>query len=280
MERPAVEAWNGLKGWAKRRLPLPIRIAGRMARATIQPYRRFDSSAYWRSRASCPGQQAVMWDDRFTQLVRERQELVIRPFIETLPPQARVLDIGCGIGVLARMMIRLRDDIDIDAVDFEEMIRVARTYPDQPRIHYCCGSAEEYFAGERIYDFVLSGATYSMIWDIGHLRQALINAFRMTADFGTILLIDPIHRWKYLARARIGTSVIIKLARDHGFRLTGRSGMIFWPFRDWLIESNMADELLRRRFALGEKLLDVFGRRYWSDYKILVFQRYSPRSFS
>jgi hypothetical protein len=99
----------------------------------------------------------------------------------------------------------------------------------------------------------------------------------MTADHGTILLIDPIHRWKYLARARISTSFIIKLATDHGFQLTSRSGMIFWPFRDWLIESNMSDELLRRSFAIGEKLLGQFGTRFWSDYKILVFQRSSPR---
>ena len=280
MERPTLEVRNGLKGWAKRRLPLPIWIAGRMVLATIQPYRRFDSSAYWRSRAACPGQQAVMWGERFTQLVRERQELAIRPFIEALPAQARVLDIGCGIGVLARMMTRLRDDIDIDAVDFEEMIQVARTYPDQPRIHYFCESAEKYSVGERVYDLILSAGCYSSIQDIDHLHQALINAFRMAADLGTILLVDPIHRWKYLARARISPSAIIRLARDHGFRLTRRSGMIFWPFRDWLIESNMEDELLRRRFALGEILLSVFGTRYWSDYKILVFQRDSPGEIS
>jgi 2-polyprenyl-3-methyl-5-hydroxy-6-metoxy-1,4-benzoquinol methylase len=277
MEQSAVAVWNGVKGWLKRRLPLPIWIAARMIRATIEPYRESDSSAYWRSRAARPGQRAVMWDERVTQLVRERQELVIRPFIEALRPQARVLDIGCGIGILARIITRLRDDINVDAVDFEEMIQVARTYPDQPRIRYFSQAAEEYFPGERIYDLILSAGCYSAINDIEHLRQALINAFKMTADYGTILLIDPIHRWKYLARARISPSSIIKLANGHGFRLTRRSGMIFWPFREWLIESNMDDELLRRRFALGENLLRALGTRYWSDYKILVFQRTSPR---
>jgi 2-polyprenyl-3-methyl-5-hydroxy-6-metoxy-1,4-benzoquinol methylase len=58
-----------------------------------------------------------MWDERLTRLVRERQELVIRQFIEALLPQARVLDIGCGTGVLARRITGLRDDIDVDAVD-------------------------------------------------------------------------------------------------------------------------------------------------------------------
>jgi hypothetical protein len=161
------------------------------------------------------------------------------------------------------------------------MIRVARTYPDQPRLHYFCGAAEEYFPGERIYDLVFSAGCYSAITNIDHLRQALISAFRMSTDLGTILLIDPIHRWKYLARARarVSTSFIIKLARDHGFRLTHRSGMVFWPFREGLYESKIEDELLRRRFALGEKLLGIFGRRYWSDYKILVFQRSPPREF-
>jgi SAM-dependent methyltransferase len=246
MERPAVEGGNGLKRWLKR----------------------------------CPGQRAVMWDERYTQLVRERQELVIRPFIEALPAQARVLDIGCGTGVLARMITRLRDDVYVDAVDFAEMIEVARTYPDQPRIHYLCKSAEEYSSGEGTYDLILSAGCYSSIRDIDHLRRALINAFRMTADLGTILVIDPIHRWKYLARARVSPSFIIKLANDHGFRLTRRSGMIFWPFREWLIELKIEDELLRRRFALGEKLLGIFGTPYWSDYKILVFQRSSFRKIS
>jgi hypothetical protein len=176
------------------------------------------------------------------------------------------------------MITRLRDDINVDAVDFQEMIQVAQTYPPHPRIRYFCQAAEEYFSGERTYDFVLSAGCYSSIRNIDHLRRALINAFRMTADCGTILLIDPIHLWKYLVRARISTSFITKLASDHGFRLTRRSGMIFWPFRDWLIESNMEDEVLRRRFAFGEKLLSVLGARCWSDYKILVFQRSSLAS--
>jgi SAM-dependent methyltransferase len=278
MEQPAAAVRNWLKGSLKGRVPALAWIAGRIIWTTIEPYWKPDPSAYWRSRAGCPGQYAVMWDERFTQLVRERQELVIRPFIEALPPQARVLDIGCGIGVVARMITRLRADVNVDAVDLtEEMIEIARTYPDQPRVHYFCKSAEEYFGGERIYDLIVSVASYSMIINMNHLRRALINAFRMTTDRGTILLLDPFHRWKYLARARISTSFIIKLAREHGFRLTHRSGIIFWPFRDWLIESNMTDQSLRRRFALGEKLLEKFGTRYWSDYKILGFQRSSPR---
>ena len=106
----------------------------------------------------------------------------VGPFIEAPPSHARVLDIGCGIGVLARMITRLRDEINVDAVDFEEMIQVARTYPNQPRIRYFCQAAEQYFPSERIYDLTLSAGCYSAIKNIDNLREALINAFKMTAD--------------------------------------------------------------------------------------------------
>jgi hypothetical protein len=74
---------------------------------------------------SLPGHRAVMWNEPCMQLVRERQELVIRPFIEALPPEARGLEIGCGIGIVAPMITCVRDDIKAGAVDFEEMVQVA-----------------------------------------------------------------------------------------------------------------------------------------------------------
>jgi hypothetical protein len=51
----------------------------------------------------------------------------------------------------------------VDAVDFQEMIDVARRERPSDRIHYMAGSAETYFDAEAGYDLVLSSTSFSAI---------------------------------------------------------------------------------------------------------------------
>jgi hypothetical protein len=58
-----------------------------------------------------------------------------------------------------------------------------------------------------------------------------------------------------------------------GIRVLEKSGVLFWPFREWLAGSSMDDEILEKRFIMGEKILRMLGNHFWSDYKILVFKK-------
>lgn len=232
--------------------------------------------AYWRQRASWSGQCAVMWREPYARLLRERQREILQPFVQALPSEARVLDVGCGIGVVARMLAEMRDDIIIDAVDIEEMVTRAKEYPGSHRINYVVGDICEFCAGEGVYDLVVSSAAYSAMRDASSVRRALELGFMMAGDRGVVLLMDPFHRWKYLAhppRARMGADEIIPFAEDHGFHLTQRQGFVFWPFRDWLAESDMQQVKRSRYFSIGERLIALFPTDFWADYKVLAFQR-------
>lgn len=239
-------------------------------------YRDYDSSAYWRKRASSPGQAAVLWrNQEYNNLYRADQRLIIESWVEPLRSGAAVLDIGCGVGVVAGMLRSIRSDIAIDAVDFEEMIAVAREAQPAQDIHYIASSAEEYDGDGKVYDLIISSACYSAIRNIDHLRKALDNGVHMLAPGGTLLLIDPFHRWNYLARAKFATRDVVAHLGPQGMALVEKSGVLFWPYRERLANSDWKGAQLEAKFRRGEKLLKMLGQHFWADYKVLAFRKQS-----
>lgn len=237
-------------------------------------YRNYDSAAYWKGRAGAPSQAAVLWKNQeYNDLYRLVQRRILERHLAPLPQQARVLDIGCGIGVVSRMIIALRSDLKVDAVDFPEMIRVARSNFVHESLHYVESSAEEYHAGEAIYDAIISSACYSAIRDIGRLEKAMVLGATMLKPGGVMIMIDPFHRWNFLARAKYATRDVVRLLTPHGLVLEEKSGVLFWPFREWLANSGKTGAELRARFEQGERLLRWLGAHFWGDYKILVFRK-------
>lgn len=235
-------------------------------------YRQYDAEAYWRQRAAEKGQARVLWrNEVYNALFREAQQQILERFLPSDPQNFRVLDIGCGIGIVAKMIDR--PGIRIDAVDFEEMIAVAGQENSSKRITYIPGSAESYCPKDRQYDLIVSSACFSAIRDIAKLETALDNAAAICAPRGRILMIDPFHRWNFLARAKYNSSQVVSHMEQHGFELLRKSGVLFWPYREWLANAEMPEPLLRKRFARGENLLKLLGRHFWADYKVLLFGR-------
>lgn len=262
-----------MKQLLRRFVPAPLlNVLKRFRRAVI--YHNYDSSLYWRDRAVNDESSKVLWkNEGYNRLYRLEQRTIIKPFLTALKNDPLVLDIGCGIGVVARMLVELRSDVSVDAVDFAEMIAVAQKENPSNRITYISSSAEEYRDPGKKYDFIISSACFSAIRDIAKLEEAIGNSVSMLAEGGTILMIDPFHRWNYLARAKYNSRQVINLMQGLNCELTHQSGVLFWPYRDWLANSSLNGEQLEHRFKQGERLLSIMGKHYWADYKILAFRK-------
>jgi len=122
---------------------------------------------------SSSGQSRVLWEnEEYNQLVRELQKDFIKKYIEKLSPGDHVLDIGCGIGVISRMIIDLKSDVQIDASDLPEMIEVAKKENPYPQINYIAGRAEEYYEPKKKYRFILSSDCFSSIRDVRKMKKS------------------------------------------------------------------------------------------------------------
>lgn len=255
-------------------VPESIKMLLYIGLATVRPYRVGDNSAYWRGRAQCSHQSAVLWNNNdYNELYRIKQKEILRPHIVSLEHGAKVLDIGCGIGVVSEMIANIRNDLFVDAVDFEEMINVARNRIGIDRnINLIACPAEQYLVDVR-YELILSSACYSAIRDLDKMYLAIDNGAKMVRPGGTFLMIDPFHRWKYLARARASSEDIEKYLEPRGFSLIEKSGVLFWPYREMLANSNIGRAKLERKFEFGERLLAILGKHRFADYKILAFTK-------
>lgn len=188
----------------------------------------------------------------------------------------RILDIGCGIGVVVEMINRINPDVQIDAVDFPEMIAVAHTNSNvSTRATLIESPAENYFVGNEVYDLVLSSGCLSAIRDDAKRQRAIYNCTNMVKQNGKLMFIGPWHRWPYLARARCNSRELTKILEAEGFRLEHSSGVLFWPMRLLLCNGKQSETTTRVLYCLGEIMLFVFGRRFWSDYKVLVYRKCS-----
>lgn len=262
-------------GGMKALLPRPLkRFLGVLRRALV--YRDYDAGAYWRQRAGEHGEARVLWrNEAYNRCYRRRQQELIDVFLPEIEREYRVLDIGCGTGTVAAMLVQ-HPLIRVDALDFPEMIAAARAENPSPRITYIAGSAEEYADPHKRYDLVLSSACFSAIRDTDKLRRAIRNCAAMTVPGGRMLMLDPFHRWNYLARSKFSSRQVIALMDTLGFTCVQKSGVLFWPYREWLANSDLAPEEIEKHFRRGEKLLKLLGAHLWADYKTLGFVK-TPR---
>jgi len=254
-------------------IPRPIKVVFSNIKKMLV-YENYDSTEYWRKRASCSGQAAVLWKNQgYNELYRADQGRIVEPWVRSLPQNAAVLDIGCGIGIVASMIRSMRQDVSIDAVDFEEMIAIAREKTEKLNINYVASSSEEFIGLGYKYNLIISSGCYSAIRDIAKLKKSLKNGANMLADDGIILMIDPFHRWNFLARAKFNTNDVVTYLRQFGLSLTKKSGVLFWPFRVLLSNSDYSGLKLETQYRRGERLLKILGQHFWADYKVLIFKK-------
>jgi len=242
-------------------------------------YTNYDLTEYWKKRANDPDQAAVLWQNQeYNRLYREIQREIIARFLpNNLNSEYHILDIGCGIGVVAKMLTNYNPLIVVDAVDFSEMIQVAKSKNPSARITYIESSAEDYFNHGKKYDLIISSACFSAIRDVNSMKKAIINCIKMLKDDGTILMLDPLHRWSYLARVKFNSNDMEAFLKQNNLELVYKSGALFWPYRVLLANSKYSGATLEKKFKRGEWLLSKFGQHFWADYKILAFKKIQPK---
>jgi 2-polyprenyl-3-methyl-5-hydroxy-6-metoxy-1,4-benzoquinol methylase len=236
-------------------------------------YRHYDAAEYYRGKAKQQDQSAVLWSNQeYNQFVRMREKQIFENHLKELPANSRILDICCGIGVVSKMLVDMRKDFSVDAVDIDEMIEVAKVKNFDSSINYIASTAEDYRADAEIYDVILSSGGYSAIRDIGKLECSLDNGIMMLKKGGVFLMIDPFHSWNFLARAKYSTDNLIDFFKRSNMTLEYKSCILFWPFREWLANSVYHGDELKKRVDFGELLLKKLGY-IWGDYKVLVFRK-------
>ncbi len=132
--------------------------------------------------------------------VRLRQiVLPLREILGALPEARRVLDLGCGHGLVANALALARPWCSVTGIDLDEgRIRVATsTVGDRKNVRFLCGDARHALQGER-FDGVLC------IDLLHHLRAAgqgpLLRSLRHVLAAGGWLLVKDLEtrpRWKY-----------------------------------------------------------------------------------
>jgi ubiquinone biosynthesis O-methyltransferase len=191
---------------------------------------------------------------------RKRVDYIAGILKSSLPPNARILDVGCGNGVISRHLGRLGYNVlGIDVS--EKTIETARSLTNLPNVQFMKKSAEELVASGETYDAVICSEVLEHLQDPGALLKVL---HQTLADHGKLIVTvpngngpretfvtKPVLRmrsrnnwiWRMIVKLKklmgySGTTVqsaadnldhiqfftrqdLEKLSRQHGFRITG-----------------------------------------------------------
>jgi 2-polyprenyl-6-hydroxyphenyl methylase / 3-demethylubiquinone-9 3-methyltransferase len=170
----------------------------------------------------------------------------------------RMLDIGCGGGILSEPLTRLGADmVGVDPA--EENIDIARTHAKEQgvTIDYRAGTAEELAEADERFDVVLAMEVVEHVADIelfvstcaamvkpgGLMVAATLNrtlkSFALAivgAEYVLRWLPRGTHQWDKFVRPQELESAI----ENSGLRVIGERGVIYNPFADrWQLSSDM-----------------------------------------
>jgi ubiquinone/menaquinone biosynthesis C-methylase UbiE len=110
------------------------------------------------------------------------------------PAPARVLDVGCGTGLLVRMLAgRLPDAERLEGIDAAAgMIEVATSTADDPRLNYSTGVAEHLPFPDASFDLVVSTTSFDH-WE--DQQAGLAECARVLRPGGHLVCADIFSLW-------------------------------------------------------------------------------------
>ena len=118
---------------------------------------------------------------------RKRVDFIARVLKDQLTPQARILDVGCGNGVISRHLGRLGYNVlGIDVS--EKTIEQAKTLTTLPNVRFEKLSAEELVASGVKYDAVICSEVLEHLSNPGSLLDVL---YQSLAENGKLIVTVP-----------------------------------------------------------------------------------------
>ena len=117
---------------------------------------------------------------------RRLQRKVVRR--ANIPPQGRLLDIGCGTGGIAKIAAENDASLGVIAADFTfEMLQRGRAGPWRTRLQWCGADALALPFGNDTFDAVTSGYLIRNVTDI---QRALKEQIRVARPGARIVILD------------------------------------------------------------------------------------------
>ncbi|MGD0059993.1 MAG: class I SAM-dependent methyltransferase [Verrucomicrobiia bacterium] len=169
-------------------------------------------------------------------------------FLDHLPERRhRVLDVGCGTGILAHELSR--HFASVVAIDISEpMLAIARARRASPNIVYGRGDAN-HFALDQTFDCIVSHTTFHHLEDVSETLRALKASLEPR---GRLILVDIASRWPLIPRnACTSTAKACLKFPPNLFRHGPRSAwriFRFYTSRHWLDHVESDQILSRARF--------------------------------
>jgi 2-polyprenyl-3-methyl-5-hydroxy-6-metoxy-1,4-benzoquinol methylase len=118
---------------------------------------------------------------------RKRVDFIASILAEQLPPRAKVLDVGCGNGVISRHLGRL--GFQVTGIDVSERtIEKARSIDPLPNVQFITKSAEALVAEGTRYDAVICSEVLEHLDNPGALLEVL---YATLSDKGRLIVTVP-----------------------------------------------------------------------------------------
>src|SRR5438046_2765463 len=103
---------------------------------------------------------------------RKRVDFIADVLHDSLPPNGRILDVGCGNGVISRHLGRL--GFNVLGIDVsEKTIEMAKAIEPMPNVTFMKKSAEELVASGERYDAVICSEVLEHLDNPGALLKVL-----------------------------------------------------------------------------------------------------------
>jgi ubiquinone biosynthesis O-methyltransferase len=118
---------------------------------------------------------------------RKRVDFIAETLHRELPPNGRILDVGCGNGVISRHLGRL--GFNVLGIDVsEKTIAMARSIEPMPNVQFMTKSAEELVASGETYDAVICSEVLEHLSNPGALLKVL---YETLAPNGKLIVTVP-----------------------------------------------------------------------------------------